>query len=64
MLAKVRIDGNSPCFKQPFRNVATIPIVLAPGSQEIGSGIRLLRESQLLNLDFELASPTRDVFES
>jgi hypothetical protein len=45
-----RIDRNSPCLKQPFGDIAAIPVVLAPGSQAIRGGVGLWSESQLPGL--------------
>jgi len=54
--AEAWIDADAPLLKQPFRDIAPIPIVLTPGSELGGRGIHLCRELQLPDPQFEFSS--------
>jgi len=55
----VRIDGHAPLLKQPFRNVASIPIALAPHSKMIRRCVALLVQPQALGLEFKFRRRSR-----
>jgi hypothetical protein len=57
-LAGGRVHRDSPLVEQPLRYVAPVPIALAPFAQFHGASTGLLRESQLVNLHFELSGGT------
>jgi hypothetical protein len=46
----IRIDGHAPSLEQPLRNVASIPIVLAPTSKGIRRFVALFSQSQASRL--------------
>jgi len=50
------IDGCAPLLKQPFRDIASIPILLTPGAELSGRGIHFWRELQFLDPQFESMS--------
>jgi hypothetical protein len=57
--ADVWIDVNVPQIEQPFRDVAAVPVLLAPAAELKREDIPIRRQSQLSNLEFELRSKGR-----
>jgi hypothetical protein len=52
----VWIYGDVPLLQQPFGDVKPIPVLPAPGAQLSREDIRLSRESQVPDLQFEFGS--------
>ena len=55
----VWIYGDAPLRKEPFGDVDSIPVLLAPDSEHTRRCIHLWRELQLLGLQFELGGESR-----
>jgi hypothetical protein len=53
--AEVEIYGDAPLFKQPFWDIAPIPVLLAPGAERTRRGIRPCRKLQLPDPQFEFS---------
>ena len=52
--AEVQVDRDAPFFKQPFGDVASVPVVLAPVVQRLRAEVGLRGELQTPDLHFEL----------
>ena len=50
----IGINCHSPFSEQPFRYVAAILVLFTPGAELGRAGLGILRESQLLSMQFEL----------
>jgi hypothetical protein len=53
--AEVEIYSDAPLFKQPFWDIAPIPVLLAPGAERTRRGIRPCRKLQLPDPQFEFS---------
>jgi hypothetical protein len=53
--AEVWIHGDAPLPKQPFRDIAPIPVLPAPVAELTRQDIHLWRESQLPDPEFEFS---------
>ena len=58
-VVEAQVPGDAPLLEQPFWDVDSIPVLLAPGAELKRRGIRIQRELQLLDPQFEFCSQSR-----
>jgi len=54
-IVEAQVYGDAPLLKQPFWDIAPIPVLLAPGAELTRRGIHLYRELQLPRPHFEFS---------